>query len=137
MSRFMKPAGPRNIREMWHALWEAFKRVDSAMGNEEETPPTDPPDPPTVPSPGPGSHSHYIENLVNVSDSPVGVTRQVLAFDGRIARLEGAEPQPTAVLIAFESLDAAKAWYDMPAYQEAMKLRHASTDTTLLIAEGL
>ena len=62
---------------------------------------------------------------------------QVLAFDGRIARLEGAEPQPTAVLIAFESLDAAKAWYDMPAYQEAMKLRHASTDTTLLIAEGI
>ncbi len=60
-----------------------------------------------------------------------------LALGGRIERLEGDEPSPTVVLLAFDDFDAAKAWYDSPDYVEAAKLRHASADSTALIAEGL
>jgi len=61
----------------------------------------------------------------------------VLAAGGRVARLEGAEPQQKIVLLSFPSYQAAKDWYQSPEYRSAMKLRQASTDSMLLIAEAI
>lgn len=47
------------------------------------------------------------------------------------------EPADAVAIIKFESMDAARAWYHSPAYQEAAKLRQASADYRVILTEGL
>jgi hypothetical protein len=41
------------------------------------------------------------------------------------------------VIIAFESVEKARAWYDSPAYQELVAVRKKASTATLFIAEGV
>lgn len=50
--------------------------------------------------------------------------------------LEGEWPADQTVILEFESVEAARAWYDSPSYQEAMGLRHAAADTNAVILAG-
>ena len=55
---------------------------------------------------------------------------------GKHETLEGA-PIDGAVILEFPNVDAAKAWYNSPAYTEARKHRFAGADYRAFIAEGL
>ena len=55
---------------------------------------------------------------------------------GKLTPLEGNVPQ-RFVVIAFDSIDKARAWYDSPEYQPLLEIRKKTATTTLFIAEGL
>jgi uncharacterized protein (DUF1330 family) len=54
---------------------------------------------------------------------------------GKIAPLEGEAPRGI-VVIAFESMEKAQAWYDSPAYQEIRPIRHKVAKSRAYILEG-
>jgi uncharacterized protein (DUF1330 family) len=55
---------------------------------------------------------------------------------GKADALEGNAPKNFGV-IAFDSAERAKAWYDSPAYQAIIPLRLNSAKTTAFIVEGV
>ena len=55
---------------------------------------------------------------------------------GQLTALEG-EPPPRFVIIAFDSVDKARAWYRSPAYQQLAPIRQRASKSTLFIAEGV
>lgn len=59
-----------------------------------------------------------------------------LAFYGPVETLEG-DPADGVVLIAFPTMEEAKAWYDSPAYQEALPHRLKGADYRVILAQGL
>ena len=59
-----------------------------------------------------------------------------LAVYGTIDQLEG-EPMEGAVILEFPDMAAARAWYDSPAYQEAVKFRHAGSKSKTFLIEGV
>ncbi len=59
-----------------------------------------------------------------------------LAYYGPIETLEGPEAAG-CVMIEFPDMDAARAWYASPAYQEARKLRFKGADYRVFITQGL
>jgi uncharacterized protein (DUF1330 family) len=54
---------------------------------------------------------------------------------GKLTSIEGSTPQ-RFVIIAFDSVDKARGWYDSPAYQELVPVRQKAATTNLFIAEG-
>lgn len=58
------------------------------------------------------------------------------AFYGKNETLEGA-PIEGAVIIEFPTIDAAKAWYNSPAYAAARAHRHLGADYRVFITETL
>ena len=58
------------------------------------------------------------------------------AYYGKHETLEGA-PIDGAVIIEFPTIDAAKAWYNSPAYTEARKHRLLGADYRVFITETL
>lgn len=61
---------------------------------------------------------------------------KVLAAYGRQEVLEGPAVEGV-VVVEFPTIEAAKAWYDSPAYQEARKHRFKGADYRAVIVEGL
>ncbi len=59
-----------------------------------------------------------------------------LAYYGPIETLEGPEAQG-CVMIEFPDMDAARAWYNSEAYQEARRLRFAGADYRVFITQGI
>ncbi len=59
-----------------------------------------------------------------------------LAFYGAQQVLEGPPAEGTVVL-KFDSVDAARAWYDSPAYQEALAHRLKGAEYRVIIVEGV
>ena len=55
---------------------------------------------------------------------------------GNFTSLEGKWPHPRLVIIEFPSRDAAEGWYNSPAYQEIISLRHKSSVGDLIIIDG-
>ncbi len=56
---------------------------------------------------------------------------------GKIAPLEGEAPKGRLVVIGFESMEQAQAWYDSPVYQEIKPIRHKAAKSRTFIVEGL
>jgi uncharacterized protein (DUF1330 family) len=54
---------------------------------------------------------------------------------GKIAPLEG-EPPKGVVVIAFDSMEKAQAWYDSPAYREIRPIRHKTAKSRVFILQG-
>ena len=54
---------------------------------------------------------------------------------GKLVALEGSVPQ-RFVIIAFDSVEKARSWYDSPVYQELVPIRQKTSKSTLFIAEG-
>ena len=61
----------------------------------------------------------------------------LLSFDQKPEVLEGSWHGTQTVVLEFESVEAARAWYHSDAYQEAAKLRQAAADCNGVIASGL
>lgn len=59
-----------------------------------------------------------------------------VAFYGAQQVLEGPAPEGVAIL-QFPSAEAARAWYDSPAYQEALKHRMAGAECRVIIVDGV
>lgn len=68
--------------------------------------------------------------------SLAGRKAQPLAVYGRLESLEG-PPAEGVVVVQFPSLQAARDWYDSPAYREARKHRFLGADYRALLVEGL
>jgi len=60
----------------------------------------------------------------------------IRAFHGRHEVLEGPEIEAMSIL-EFPSLEAAKAWYTSPDYQEALPLRLKGGDYRCVLIDGL
>ena len=61
----------------------------------------------------------------------------LLSFDQKPEALEGEWHGTQTVLLEFESVEAAREWYNSDAYQEAAKLRQAAADCNGVILHGL
>jgi uncharacterized protein (DUF1330 family) len=55
---------------------------------------------------------------------------------GAVEVLEGDWPQRRRVLIEFDSMEAAKKWWDSPEYEKPMAMRRATSSGRLLLLEG-
>lgn len=55
---------------------------------------------------------------------------------GRIVPLEGDAPKGRLVVIAFDSMEKAQAWYDSPTYRQIRPIRHKSAESRVFIVEG-
>lgn len=60
----------------------------------------------------------------------------VLAADPRPEVLEGAWHGDQTVILEFESVEAARAWYESAAYEKAKPLRQAAATTNAVIVSG-
>jgi uncharacterized protein (DUF1330 family) len=56
---------------------------------------------------------------------------------GELAVLEGDWAPKRIVMLEFEDLEAAKRFYDSPAYQEAKKLREGAASLNMIAVEGI
>jgi uncharacterized protein (DUF1330 family) len=56
---------------------------------------------------------------------------------GEVAALEGEGPKGRLVIIAFDSMEKARAWYDSPAYRELRPIRQKSGNSRTFIVEGI
>lgn len=63
-----------------------------------------------------------------------GVT--ILAVDTAAQTLEGTWHGDQTVVLEFESVDAARAWYESEAYQQAARLRQSAADCNAVIISG-
>lgn len=62
---------------------------------------------------------------------------EVVAFDVAAETIEGTPPGPHTVIVKFASVDAAKAWYQSPAYQAVVGKRLASTSGFAIISQSM
>ena len=60
-----------------------------------------------------------------------------LVRGGQTHSMEGTWSPRRLVVVEFPSVEQAKAWWNSPEYAEAKALRQATSDSQLLIAEGL
>ena len=61
----------------------------------------------------------------------------ILAVNTAPNVVEGTWHGNQTVLLEFESVDAARAWYESEAYQKAVKLRQAAADCNVVILSGI
>jgi uncharacterized protein (DUF1330 family) len=61
---------------------------------------------------------------------------QYLVRGGKTTTLEGEPPRKRVVVLAFDSVEKAKAWYDSPAYSAIRPIRQGAAKTRSFIAEG-
>jgi uncharacterized protein (DUF1330 family) len=62
---------------------------------------------------------------------------EVVSFDVASETIEGTPPGPQTVIVKFESAEAAKAWYESPAYQAVLGKRLASTDGFSVLSQSV
>jgi uncharacterized protein (DUF1330 family) len=55
---------------------------------------------------------------------------------GKVSPLEGEAPKGRIVVIAFDSVEKAQAWYDSPAYRDLRPIRQKSGKSRTFIVEG-
>ena len=67
--------------------------------------------------------------------APFGGRLLVAANDAQV--LEGAQPYPRTVIGEFPTAEAARSWYDSPAYAEIREKRTSSARGAVFIVEGL
>ncbi|MEX0922289.1 MAG: DUF1330 domain-containing protein [Rhodovibrionaceae bacterium] len=60
-----------------------------------------------------------------------------LTRGGTVEALEGTGPGRRVVLLEFADMEAAKAFYYSPEYQEAAKIRQANSEGSFWLLEGL
>jgi uncharacterized protein (DUF1330 family) len=62
---------------------------------------------------------------------------QILAVRSKIQALEGEAPKGGIVVIAFDSAEKARAWYDSPAYAAIRPIRQSAAKRRIFIVEGI
>lgn len=83
--------------------------------------------------PNPAALKEYREKAPAILASFNG---RYLARGGKTQSLEG-DPPKSIVILAFDSVEKAREWYDSPAYAAIRPLRQNSTKSRLYIVEGV
>ena len=90
------------------------------------------------------SEADAIVDIPTVQKYGQGVPETLAAFNhhfvvrgGRPQPLDGGEAPKGVVVIAFDSVEKAREWYDSPAYQAIKPLRQSSTKGRMFIVEGI
>ncbi|HVR33612.1 MAG TPA: DUF1330 domain-containing protein [Acidimicrobiia bacterium] len=78
--------------------------------------------------------SGYLDAAVRTAASHGGVYR---ARGGEMTVLEGEWDLRRAIIIEFPTMDALRAWYESPEYQQWIPVRQRLTESRLLALEGL
>lgn len=60
-----------------------------------------------------------------------------LVRGGRIHHLEGAWQPGRVVVVEFESVEKAKAFSDSPEYAQAKAIRHRTSESSVIVVEGV
>ena len=60
-----------------------------------------------------------------------------LVRGGTVEVLEGDSPIPRLVIVAFDSVDQVRRFYDSPEYQEILPLRLGASKGSVVIVEGI
>ena len=60
-----------------------------------------------------------------------------LVRGGNVEALEGQAPKGRFVVIAFDSVEKARAWESSPAYEAIKPIRHSSATSVVFIVEGV
>jgi len=60
-----------------------------------------------------------------------------LVRGGAVEKLEGDWKPSRLVVLAFDSVEQAKRWWNSDEYREARDLRQATTDTRMIVVEGV
>ena len=66
-----------------------------------------------------------------------GVRGKPIIVDNEVQNIEGEWHGARLVVLEFEDEAAFREWYDSPAYQEAVQLRFAASDSRAVLAKGL
>lgn len=69
-------------------------------------------------------------------DNPRDPNLTPVVVYGSVEALEGKAPEGV-IILKFPTMEAAKAWYDSPAYQTALPYRKQGADYRAFIVEGL
>lgn len=62
---------------------------------------------------------------------------ELVAFDVAAETIEGTSPGPQTVILKFESVEKAKAWYNSPDYQAVVGKRLAATKGFAVISQTM
>lgn len=65
------------------------------------------------------------------------VNVKALAVDNEVETIEGDWHGSRVVVLEFDNEESFRGWYNSPAYQEAVKLRVAATDSRSALVKGL
>jgi len=82
----------------------------------------------------PNTMNKYVEKF---PDTVAPFNHRYLVRGHNIQALEGEPPKGGVVIIAFDSADKAREWYDSPAYQAIKPIRQSSAKSRLFIVEGV
>lgn len=81
----------------------------------------------------PDRYANYRELAPHAVEAAGG---RFLARGGTTAVLEGDREPQRMVILEFPDMDAARAWYDSPAYTEARAAREGAATGSLIAVEG-
>jgi uncharacterized protein (DUF1330 family) len=81
----------------------------------------------------PATMKKYVEKI---PETLAPFNHHYVVLDGKPQSLEGAPAKPT-VIIAFDSVEKARAWYESPAYAAIKPFRLSAATSRLFIVEGI
>ena len=81
----------------------------------------------------PGRYEKY-KDMVPPTLKPYG--GRFLVRGGAVENLEGTWNPARTVVIGFDSMEKAKAWWSSPEYADAKALRQATANTEMIVVEG-
>ena len=76
----------------------------------------------------------YAEKL---TDTVAPFNHHFVVRSSKIQPLEGDAPKSRVVIIAFDSVEKAREWYDSPAYAAIRPIRQSAAKSRVFIVEGL
>lgn len=79
----------------------------------------------------------YARYREQVSPSLAEAGGTYLVRGGRVEVLEGSWRPNRLVIVSFDSVEAARRWWDSPQYAELKTMRQHSTKTNMIIVEGI
>jgi uncharacterized protein (DUF1330 family) len=82
-------------------------------------------------------HAQYDQYKAASPDAVASGGGRFVVRGGELAVLEGDWHPSRLVMLEFESLEAAKRWYDSPEYQEAKRLREGAANLNMVAVEGV
>jgi len=82
----------------------------------------------------PDGFAEYAEKATETVKNHGG---RFLTLGSKVQTIEGPDPNGTFVIIAFDSVEAAKKWLDSPEYGAVKGIRHRTAEARQYLVEGL
>jgi len=79
----------------------------------------------------------YADYRARVTEQIQRYGGEYLVRGGRLERLEGDWQPSRVVVVKFESMTAAKKWWESEDYAELKAIRQATTDTRMIVVDGV